>query len=73
MINYFHNNILVYYLYYNIFYKLFLVKILNLYNNAIECWTKRDVNKRNIAKQNNLNYIEFWNINELINYINKET
>ena len=43
------------------------------YNNAIECWTKRDVNKRNIAKQNNLNYIEFWNINELINYINKET
>ena len=35
------------------------------YNNAIECWTKRDVNKRNIAKQNNLNYIEFWNITEL--------
>ena len=35
------------------------------YNNAINCWTIRDVNKRNIAKQNNLNYIEIWNINEL--------
>lgn len=40
------------------------------YNTAIECWTKRDVNKRNIAKQNNLNYIEFWNINELKNWLN---
>lgn len=39
------------------------------YINAIECWTKRDVNKRNIAKQNNLNYIEFWNINELYTWI----
>ena len=37
------------------------------YNNAINCWTIRDVNKRNIAKQNNLNYIEIWNINELYN------
>jgi len=35
------------------------------YNNAIITWTIRDVNKRNIAKENNLNYIEFWNIEEL--------
>lgn len=35
------------------------------YDNAIVCWTIRDVKKRNIAKQNNLNYIEIWNINEL--------
>ena len=35
------------------------------YNNAIGTWTIRDVNKRNIAKQNNLNYIEFWNLEEL--------
>ncbi|MBO5003767.1 MAG: hypothetical protein J6D03_00570 [Clostridia bacterium] len=35
------------------------------YNNAIYNWTVRDVNKRNTAKQNNLNYIEFWNIEEL--------
>jgi len=41
------------------------------YNNAITTWTIRDVNKRNIAKQNNLNYIEFWNINELKNWLNK--
>ena len=37
------------------------------YNGAIYTWTIRDVNKRNIAKQNNLNFIEFWNINELKN------
>ena len=42
----------------------------NYYNNAINTWTIRDVNKRNIAKQNNLNYIEFWNINELRNWLN---
>ena len=41
------------------------------YNNAIITWTIRDVNKRNIAKENKLNYIEFWNINELINWINQ--
>ena len=35
------------------------------YNNAINTWTVRDVNKRNIASKNNLNFLEFWNINEL--------
>ena len=40
------------------------------YNNAIHCWTIRDVNKRNIAKANKLNYIEFWNIEELKIWIN---
>jgi hypothetical protein len=39
------------------------------YVNAITTWTIRDVNKRNIVKQNNLNYIEFWNIEELKNWI----
>ena len=33
------------------------------YNVAIEVWTKRDVNKRNIAKQNNLNYLEIFSNN----------
>ena len=42
------------------------------YNNAITTWTVRDVNKRNIAKQNNLNYIEFWDIKELENWINNK-
>ena len=40
------------------------------YDAVIETWTTRDVNKRKIAKQNNLNYIEFWNINELKKWIN---
>lgn len=39
------------------------------YINAIDTWTLRDVHKRNIAKENNLNWIEFWNINELKNWI----
>ena len=39
------------------------------YDNAIQTWTVRDVNKRNIAKQNKLNYIEFWNLNELLNWM----
>lgn len=34
------------------------------YNNAINTWTMRDVNKRNMALHNNLNWIEFFNINE---------
>lgn len=42
------------------------------YINAIECWTVRDVTKRNTAKQNNLNYIEFWSLNELKTWINKQ-
>ena len=32
----------------------------NFYNNAIEIWTIRDVEKRKIAKENNLNYIEVF-------------
>lgn len=32
------------------------------YDKAIETWTVRDVNKRNIAKQNNLNLIEIFSI-----------
>lgn len=39
------------------------------YNNAVITWTVRDVNKRNIAKQNNLNFIEFWNTDELIKWL----
>jgi len=42
------------------------------YDVEIETWTIRDVNKRNIAKQNNLNYIEFWNIKELQDWLNNK-
>ena len=34
------------------------------YNVAINVWTKRDVLKRTIAKNNNLNYLEFFNMDE---------
>lgn len=40
------------------------------YNNAINCWTIRDVNKRNIAKTNKLNYLEFFTILELEKWLN---
>lgn len=51
------------------------------YNNAIETWTKRDVNKRNIANKNKLNYLEIFscdidfcikNINNYINNLSKK-
>ena len=35
------------------------------YNNAIKTWTKMDVEKRNKAKEENLNYKEFWSLKEL--------
>ena len=34
------------------------------YKMAIETWTTRDPKKRKIAKQNNLNWLEFFNIKE---------
>lgn len=36
-------------------------------------WTNLDPRKRNTAKENNLNFIEFWNIDEVKNWINKQT
>lgn len=41
----------------------------NLYNSKIKTWTNIDVLKRNIAKQHNLNYIEFWDYKEVINWL----
>lgn len=40
-------------------------KTSNFYKIAIDTWTIRDTNKRNIAKQNNLNYLEVYSINEI--------
>ena len=37
----------------------------NLYFAIIKCWTELDVEKLNTAKRNNLNYKEFWNIEQL--------
>lgn len=39
------------------------------YNSAYETWAIKDVLKRNIAKHNNLNYIELWNIDDVIKFI----
>ena len=41
------------------------------YNNAVCTWSIRDVNKRNIAKENNLNYKEFYSILELKEFLNE--
>lgn len=40
------------------------------YNNAINTWVNRDPLKRKIAKQNNLNYLEFFTILEFENWLN---
>ena len=46
----------------------------NQYNSAIYTLTQSDVNKRNIAKQNNLNYLEIfsYNIDECIKIFNNK-
>ena len=40
------------------------------YNNAATTWSVYDVNKRKLASINKINYIEFWNINELKDWLN---
>lgn len=52
-----------------------LSKDTKYYNNAVENWTERDVQKRNIAKLNNLNYVECFttNLNEIVKIFNFKT
>ena len=38
------------------------------YNNAIKNWTISDVLKRQIAKENNLNYLEFFSLEEFMKW-----
>lgn len=45
--------------------KLWESKNSKFYNNAIITWTKRDVLKRKIAKENGLNWVEFFNIDNV--------
>ena len=42
----------------------------SIYDSIIYTWSDLDVRKRNIAKQNNLHYVELWNINEAIKWLN---
>ena len=48
-------------------------KAINLitYKNAINVWTKTDPLKRKIAKDNNLNWIEFFTMKEFENWFNQ--
>lgn len=39
------------------------------YKNAIYVWTDLDIRKRDIAIKNNIEYIEFWNMQELIKWV----
>lgn len=41
------------------------------YKRAIKGWTISDVNKRNKARENNLNFYEFWNLNDAKKFINE--
>ena len=42
------------------------------YQNAIKVWTKTDPLKRKVAKENGLNWIEFFTMNEFVQWYNKQ-
>ena len=46
-------------------------KTSKFYENAIEVWTRRDVKKREIARKNNLNFIEIFNEKDIENLLLK--
>ena len=39
------------------------------YENAIETWTKRDIQKREYAIKNNLNFYEFWKLSDVREFV----
>ena len=49
-----------------------LSKKSKFYRNAINVWTDLDVRKRETAKQNNIKLLEFWNIEDVIRWLNKK-
>ncbi len=48
------------------------LKNTKFYKSAIITWTIMDVKKRNTAKENKLNYLEFFNIKDLKEWLKKE-
>ena len=46
-------------------------KNISRYDSIIYTWSIKDVLKRETAKQNNLNYLEFFTILDLKNWLNK--
>ena len=41
------------------------------YKMAIDTWTRRDVKKRKVAKENNLNWLEFFNMQQFMEWFDK--
>ena len=41
------------------------------YDLAIKVWTVKDPEKRRVAKQNELRHIEFWNLDQVQNWVSK--
>ena len=41
------------------------------YKMAIDTWTRRDVKKRKLAKENNLNWLEFFNMQQFMKWFDK--
>lgn len=52
--------------------KVWKSKNSKFYNNAIITWTKRDFQKREIAKNNHLNWLEFFTLNDFLLWINNK-
>lgn len=52
--------------------KLWKNKNTKLYGIAIKVWTVRDPLKRQIAKENNLNWIEFFNMKQFMDWFEKQ-
>ena len=44
-------------------------KTSSMYKVAITVWTKSDLEKRDYAIKNNLNYIVLWTLNDIDNFI----
>lgn len=43
-------------------------KISKSYRIALDVWSRRDVDKIKMAKENNLNYLTFYSLQEFIKY-----
>ena len=44
-------------------------KTAKYYSNAIYTWTELDRRKKDIAEKNKLNYVVFWNLSEIYNFV----
>lgn len=47
-------------------------KTSSFYKTALDVWTRRDVLKRETARKNNLNWIEFFNLDEFMTWYEKQ-